>query len=325
MADVDKHLVAVLALDGVIPFELGIPARIFGMARDEAGQRLYEVVTCALRPGLVTTNHDFELLVKNGPEVLGRSATVVIPASYELDLAYRYGQLPDDLATALASLRPGTRIASICTASFILAAAGLLDGRPATTHWMHTAQLARMFPLVKVEPDVLFIDDGDVLTSAGVASGVDLCLHMVRRDHGAEVANRVARRSLVPPWRDGGQAQYIEHPMPPQPAASTATAREWALRRLAEPVTLPQLAARARMSVRTFTRRFREEVGMTCGQWLIAQRVELARRLLESSDLPADEVARRAGFGTSASLRRHLHSVIGVSPMSYRRTFNSRR
>ena len=317
----EPHRVAVLALDGVLAFELGIPARIFGMARDDADRHLYEVVTCGLRPGPVRTTSDFEVLVANGPEALAGADTVIIPASYEIGPAYDEGRLPEDVAEAFAYIRPGTRVVSICTAAFLLAAAGMLDGRPATTHWMSTERLQRLYPRVKVDPDVLFIDDGDVLTSAGVAAGIDLCLHIVRRDHGTEVANSVARRSVVPPWRDGGQAQYIERPLPPATSASTAPTRAWAADNLRHPIRLEEMAGHARMSVRTFSRRFREEVGQTPGQWLIGQRVELARRLLESTDLSADQIAGRAGFGTSASLRKHLHEALGVSPMAYRRTF----
>ncbi|MDT7583536.1 MAG: hypothetical protein QOE32_1086, partial [Pseudonocardiales bacterium] len=170
------------------------------------------------------------------------------------------------LAAALAGIRPGTRIVSICTAAYVLAAAGLLDGRPATTHWRDAEHFQRTFPLVKVDPNVLFVDDGDILTSAGVAAGIDLCLHLVRRDHGSEVANQVARRCVVPPWRDGGQAQYIERPVPEPALSTTAATRAWALQRLDHPLPLPELASHARMSVRSFTRRFRAEVGLTPGQ-----------------------------------------------------------
>jgi transcriptional regulator GlxA family with amidase domain len=225
---------------------------------------------------------------------------------------------------ALSSIQPGTRIVSICTASYALAACGFLDGRPATTHWQEADAFQQQFPAVKVDPDVLFVDDGDVLTSAGVASGVDLCLHLVRRDHGSEVANRAARRCVVPPWRDGGQAQYIEHPVPAATATGTAATRAWALEHLGEPLCLAQLAGHARMSVRTFTRRFRDEVGLTPGQWLIGQRLDRARYLLESSDLPVEQVARLAGFGTAVSLRQHLRAAIGVPPADYRRTFRGR-
>ncbi|MFC5027943.1 GlxA family transcriptional regulator [Streptomyces sp. DSM 41987] len=310
-------------MPGVIPFELGIPARIFGGARTQEGRNLYEVVTCSAVPGLVQTDADFPILVENGPEVLEAADTVVVPATHELDDIYVSGRLSGPLAAAFARIRPGTRVVSICTGSYLLAAAGLLDGRPATTHWDSADHFQRLFPQVKVDPDVLYIDDGDILTSAGVASGIDLCLHIVRRDHGTAIANAVARRTVVPPHRDGGQAQYIQRPLPEPQLASTTAARAWALGRLDRPLTLRELAERESMSVRTFTRRFREEVGISPGQWLVQQRVERARHLLESSDLSVDQVAHRAGFGTATSMRQRLHAALGVSPSAYRRTFNA--
>ncbi|GAA1432255.1 helix-turn-helix domain-containing protein [Streptomyces thermospinosisporus] len=318
------HRVVVLALDGLLPFELGIPHRIFGRPRDGQGRPLYEVVTCSVRPpGPVETDADFTLHVPHGPEALATADTVIIPASYELGPVYERGELTGELAAALALIRPGTRLASICTGVYVLAAAGLLDGRPATTHWADAERFQRLFPRIKVDPDVLFIDDGDILTSAGVAAGIDLCLHMVRSDHGAAVANDVARRTVVPPHRDGGQAQYIQRPVPDPQQASTTAARAWALGRLHEPIQLRDMAARESMSVRTFTRRFREEVGVSPGQWLTQQRVERARHLLETTDLSVDQVARDAGFGTAQSMRQHLQAALGVTPTAYRRTFRA--
>ncbi|WP_392752192.1 GlxA family transcriptional regulator [Streptomyces sp. LN590] len=323
-----RHRVVVLALDGLLPFELGIPQRIFGLARDsESGdrdRRLYEVVTCSVRPpGPVATDADFTISVKRGPEALATADTVVIPSSYELGPVYEEGRLTDALATALAYIRPGTRLVSICTGSYVLAAAGRLDGRPATTHWSSADHFQQLFPQVRVDPDVLFIDDGDVLTSAGVAAGIDLCLHIVRRDHGTAVANDVARRTVVPPHRDGGQAQYIQRPVPEAQFATTTSARAWALGRLDRPILLRDMAQQQSMSVRTFTRRFREEVGISPGQWLTQQRVERARGLLEATDLSIDQVAREAGFGTATSLRQHVQAALGVSPTVYRRTFRA--
>lgn len=281
-------------------------------------------MTCSVRPpGSVRTDADFTITVGHGPEALATADTVVVPASYELGPVYDEGRLTDELAAALAHVRPGTRMVSICTGSYVLAAAGYLDGRPATTHWASADHFQRLFPAVRVDPDVLFIDDGDVLTSAGVAAGIDLCLHMVRRDHGTAVANDVARRTVVPPHRDGGQAQYIQRPVPDTESTTTTTARAWALARLERPILLRDMAQQESMSVRTFTRRFREEVGVSPVQWLTQQRVELARRLLESTDLSIDQVARDAGFGTSTSLRQHLQAALGVSPTVYRRTFRS--
>ncbi|WP_433369688.1 GlxA family transcriptional regulator [Streptosporangium sp. CA-115845] len=315
------HRVVVFAMDGVIPFELGIPPRIFGIARSPEGERLYEVLTCTVGGVPVRTDADFSIAVDHGAEALAGADTVVIPATRALGPVSTEGRLTRSMADAIALIRPGTRLVSICTAAYVLAAAGLLDGRPATTHWSHTEHFQKLFPRVRVNPDVLFVDDGDVLTSAGAAAGIDLCLHIVRRDHGTEVANQVARRCVVPPWRDGGQAQFIERPLPAPTATTTAATRAWALERLHKPLPLSELAAHARMSRRTFTRRFRDEVGLSPGQWLTLQRVELARQLLESSDLPVDGIALRAGFGTAASLRQHLQVVVGVSPLAYRRTF----
>ncbi|MFE2263056.1 GlxA family transcriptional regulator [Streptomyces griseosporeus] len=315
------HHVGVLALDGVLPFELGIPARIFGAARDGAGEKLYTVTTCSLDGRPVRTEADYDIAVAHDASLLAAVDTVVVPPSHALGPVREEGRLPGALRDALAAVRPGTRIVGICTAAYVLAAAGFLDHRPATTHWREADRLQRMFPATRVDPDVLFVDDGDVLTSAGVAAGVDLCLHIVRRDHGSRVANDVARSCVVPPWREGGQAQYIRRPVPERGATGVAAAQAWALERLAEPLALADLAARATMSVRTFTRRFRDEVGTTPGQWLVRQRVDLARHLLETTDWPVDVVAERAGFGTGVSLRRHLHAAIGVTPQAYRRTF----
>ncbi|MER5496081.1 MULTISPECIES: GlxA family transcriptional regulator [unclassified Streptomyces] len=324
------HRIAVLALDGLLPFELGIPQRIFGrsfgLEAHDKGRSLYEVVTCSVRaPGPIRTDADFTITVEHGPEALATADTVVIPTSYELGPVHTEGRLTDELAAAFAHVRPGTRMVSICTGSYVLAAAGYLDGRPATTHWWHADHFQRLFPKVRVDPDVLFIDDGDVLTSAGVAAGIDLCLHIVRRDHGTAVANDVARRTVVPPHRDGGQAQYIRRPVPDDRFATTITARTWALGRLERPIMLRDMAQQESMSVRTFTRRFREEVGVSPVQWLTRQRVERARQLLESTDLSIDQVARDAGFGTSTSLRQHLQAALGVSPTVYRRTFRAGR
>ncbi|MFJ8534124.1 GlxA family transcriptional regulator [Streptomyces sp. NPDC093591] len=318
------HRTVVLALDGALPFELGIPHRIFGRPKDAQGRHLYEVITCSIRPpGPVQTDADFAIQVEHGPEALATADTVIIPASYELGPVFEEGVLTDQLAAALAHIRPGTRLASICTGVYVLAAAGLLDGRPATTHWADAERFQRLFPRTKVDADVLFIDDGDILTSAGVAAGIDLCLHMVRRDHGTAIANEVARRTVVPPHRDGGQAQYIHRPVPDPQQASTTSARAWALGRLHEPIQLRDMAEQEAMSVRTFTRRFREEVGVSPGQWLTQQRVERARHLLESTDLSVDQVARDAGFGTAQSMRQHLQAALGVTPTSYRRTFRA--
>lgn len=311
------HRVVVLALDGVYPFELGIPSRILGAADGR-----YEVLTCTVDGRPVRTNADFTVGVEHGPEVLETADTVVVASVAPERLTE---ELPSAVAGALARIRPDTRIVSICTAAFVLAAAGLLDGRRATTHWNCADRFRREYPQVELDPDVLFVDDGRVLTSAGAAAGVDICLHLVRKDHGSELANKVARRCVVPPFRDGGQAQYIEQPVPEAGPASTAATRAWALEHLDEPLTLADLATHARMSLRTFARRFHDEVGLSPGRWLIQQRVVHARHLLEASDLSVDQIAGRVGFATGASLRQHLHAAIGVSPQAYRRTFQTAR
>ncbi|MGW1775507.1 GlxA family transcriptional regulator [Streptomyces sp. NPDC002104] len=320
------HRVVVLALAGLLPFELGIPHRIFGRAKDPAtGRPLYEILTCGLAPGggPVPTDADFDIHVEHGPELLATADTVVVPASYELGPVHAEGRLTPELAAALAHIGPGTRLVSICTGGYVLAAAGYLDGRRATTHWSAAAHFQRTFPSVLVDPDVLYTDDGDVLTSAGVAAGIDLCLHIVRRDHGAAVANQTARYTVVPPHRDGGQAQFIDRPVPEPQQASTTAARAWVLDRLHEPLRLTDLARQEAMSVRTFTRRFREESGLSPGEWIVGQRVERARALLEQTDLPMEHVAREAGFGTAQSLRKHVQAALGVSPTAYRRTFRT--
>lgn len=318
------HRVVVLALDGVYPFELSIPFRIFGTAAGPDDEALYEVVTCSLDGRPVRTSADFAVAVEHSAETLATADTLVIPPfTCGTGEDGERDWYPAPLAAAFGLLRPDTRIVSICTASYVLAQAGLLDGRPATTHWNEAEHFQRRFPSVLLDADVLFVDDGDVLTAAGVAAGIDLCMHLVRRDHGSEVANRVARKCVVPPWREGGQAQFIERPVPEPSTTGTATTRAWALEHLHRPLSLAELAAHAGMSVRTFTRRFRDEVGMTPGQWLTRQRVEHARRLLETTDLGVDRVADRAGFGTAASLRQHMVAAIGVPPSAYRQTFRA--
>ncbi|MFG3259316.1 GlxA family transcriptional regulator [Streptomyces sp. NPDC048172] len=320
----ERHRVAVLVRPGLLPIELGIPHRLMGRSKTADGKPLYEVVTCTASvptPGPVRTDADFTVNVGHGPEALAEADTVIVPAAHETDASYHLGTLEPPLADALARIRPGTRIASICTGAFVLAAAGLLDGRRATTHWASADHFRSLYPRVRLEPDVLYVDEGDVLTSAGVASGIDLCLHMVRSDFGSEVANSVARRTVVPPQRSGGQAQFVVRPVPQSDIRTTGTARAWALDHLDRPLTLRELAARESMSVRTFTRRFREETGLSPQRWLIEQRVERARHLLESSDMAIDRIAETAGFGSPSSLRSHFQSALGVSPAAYRRTF----
>lgn len=317
------HHVGVLALDGVVPFELSIPARILGAARDGDGKPLYSVTTCSLDGGPVRAEADYDLAVSHDASLLAAVDTVVVPPSHRLGPIREEGRLTAALRDALTAIRPGTRLVAICTGSYVLAAAGLLDGRTATTHWREAERMQRMYTTTRIDRDVLYVDDGDLLTSAGVAAGIDLCLHILRKDHGSHTANEVARHCVVPPWREGGQAQYIPRPVPEPSAGSTAATRAWAMRHLPEMLALSDLAAHAGMSVRTFSRRFRAESGTTPGQWLTRQRVDLARHFLETTDWPVDLVAQRAGIGTGASLRQHLQAAIGVSPQAYRRTFRT--
>jgi transcriptional regulator GlxA family with amidase domain len=314
------HRVAVLARDGVMPMELGLVHQLFRSATTADGLPLYDVQTCTLTPGLVRTDADFSVRVEHGPQDPATADAVVVPASHETD---ETGILTPALADALSRIRRTSRVASICTGAFVLAAAGMLDGRSATTHWKSADRFRALFPSVDLEPEVLYTDEGRVLTAAGEASGIDLCLHIIRCDHGAGVANRVARATVVSPHREGGQAQFIEQPVPATGDTSTAAARAWALRNLGEPVSLQQMAGQASMSVRTFTRRFRAELGLSPGQWLTRQRVYRARHLLEETDLPVDTVAARAGFGTGASMRTHFNQALGISPKSYRDTFRA--
>jgi len=319
----DRHEVAVVALPHVVAFELGLPHRFLGGAVDDGGRPLYEVRTCTVDGGPIRTSAHYSVLPEHDASILRTARTIVVPGIVG-GPALAEGRLDAAVVHALGRRRPDARLVSICTGAFVLGAAGALDGRPATTHWMHTEPFRSFFPTVRLDPDVLYVDDGDVLTSAGNAAGIDLLLHVVRRDHGIEVANRVARRAVVAPWRDGGQSQFsTEEPAAdaPEVAAGTAAARAFALAHLGEPLPLHRLAGEAAMSVRTFTRRFREETGQSPHAWLAGQRVALARRRLEATRLPVERIATDAGFGTAASLRQHLHAAIGISPGAYRRMY----
>jgi transcriptional regulator GlxA family with amidase domain len=305
-----QRVVALLAGE-VVAFDLAIPAQIFGREPD-----LYEWAVCAPEPGPVATENGFDVLVPHGLGALAEADTIVVPG-----IGDRAWPLPPAPVDALrAAAEGGARVASICTGAFVLAAAGLLDGRRATTHWRYAALLTREFPAVEVDPDVLYVDEGDVLSSAGVAAGIDLCLHIVRKDHGAEVANRIARRIVVAAHRDGGQAQFVERPLP-APDGGLAATRAWMEERLDEQLTVEDMARHAACSPRSFARRFRAETGTTPLQWLIGRRVAEAQRLLEGSELPVEQVASRAGFGTAAALRQHFGRALSTSPTAYRRAF----
>ena len=306
-----RHRVVALLAGEVVAFDLAIPAQIFGREPD-----LYEWAVCAPEPGPVATENGFDVLVPHGLGALAEADTIVVPGIG--DRAWPLPPAPvDDLRAAAEG---GARVASICTGAFVLAAAGLLDGRRATTHWRYAALLTREFPAVEVDPDVLYVDEGDVLSSAGVAAGIDLCLHIVRKDHGAKVANRIARRIVVAAHRDGGQAQFVERPLP-APDGGLAATRAWMEERLDEQLTVEDMARHAACSPRSFARRFRAETGTTPLQWLIGRRVAEAQRLLEGSELPVEQVASRAGFGTAAALRQHFGRALSTSPTAYRRAF----
>jgi transcriptional regulator GlxA family with amidase domain len=313
------HAIAVLALDGVVAFDLGTPPQVFNSARRSDRLRLYTVRVCGTGP--VRSTAGFTVTPDHDLSALANADTVIVPGIGDGGPVTDGSLDPAVKAALLAAADRGARVVSICTGASVLAAAGLLDGRRAATHWAWGKRISGLYPRVAWDLDVLFVDDNEILTSAGVGAGIDLCLHIVRRDHGAEVANRAARRCVVPPWRDGGQAQYIERPVPAVAGAGTEPTRAWALDRLADPVTLEEMAAHARMSVRTFTRRFRDETGQSPRQWMLRQRVAHAQVLLESTDLPVETVARHAGLGSATALRQHLQATIGVAPTAYRRTF----
>ncbi len=314
------HRVAVLLLEPVIGFDAVIPTQVLGSALGADGEPLYQVELVSLDGGPVRTEWGYSIVPQADAGALAAADTVIVPGT-RLAGPRREGTLPAAVGSALGLLRPGTRLVSICTGAFVLAAAGLLDDRPATTHWGYAEPFRRLYPAVKLNENLLFVDDGDVLSSAGLAAGVDLCLHLIRRDHGSATANQVARHCVVPPWRDGGQAQFIEHPVPASDTSSTTATRDWVLRHLPERLDVPTMARHAQLSVRTFNRRFRAETGLAPGAWLLEQRLNRARQLLETTDLPVDEVAARSGLGSGASLRQRMRTAVGVSPSDYRRTF----
>jgi transcriptional regulator GlxA family with amidase domain len=317
------HRVVALCLPGTVAFDLTAPAQAFRLAHGPDFAPHYGFSTCSVDGAPVSTTSGFEIGVEAGLGALRRADTVVVPGYYAIHAP------PPPAATAAlrAAARRGARLMSVCTGAFALAAAGVLDGRRAATHWAWAADLAARFPAIDVDPDVLFVDEGQVLTSAGLSAGIDLSIHVVRRDHGAACADRVARQMVAPPHRDGGQAQFFRAPSDdaPAPAAdgSLEATREWARRRLAEPLTVEAMARHANVSPRTFARRFREETGTTPLQWLLARRVLEARRLLEESDLPVEDIALRAGFGNAASLRDHFRRATATTPTAYRRTFQA--
>ncbi|TQS28199.1 GlxA family transcriptional regulator [Microbispora sp. KK1-11] len=311
-----KHRVAVLVLEGAKPLDVGIPAQVFSSRPSMP----YEVRVCGAAPGLVTGGDGLSYHVAEGLDAFEQADTVFIPG-------YREPATTEPPAAVVGALMAaherGTRLAAISTGAFALAATGLLDGKRATTHWHYTKALADKHPLVRVDENVLFVDEGDVLTSAGAASGIDLCLHLVRRDHGVGLSNHVARRLVAAPYRSGGQAQYVPRSVPEPLGDVFANTREWALAHLSERLTLETLARHARVSARTFSRRFVEDTGYTPMQWVLRARVDLARELLERTDLGVEQIADRVGLGTGANLRLHFQRILGTSPTEYRHTFSA--
>lgn len=315
----DMSTVALAVSEGVPHFELAAPCDVFGVDRSDVADPWYDFVVCGAGP--VRVGGRFRLEPDHGLDRLRHADTVIVPACADVD-----ADPPEDLVDAVrAAHEAGARVASLCTGAFVLAAAGLLDGRRATTHWLHAAALAARYPRVQVDPDVLYIDNGTVLTSAGKAAAMDLCLHLVRLDHGSAVANAVARCLVVPPHRAGGQAQFVTTPVPERPAHHLAELFAWAMVRLDRPLTVTDLARQANTSPRNLARHFTAVAGTTPLQWLLTQRLRRAQELLETTDDNIDTIASATGMGTAATLRRHFNRTVGVPPDAYRRTFRTAR
>lgn len=314
--------IALLAFDGISDFHLAVPHMVFGEDRRDLGVPRYRVDVCAARKGSIRSSAGFELRIRHGLEALKGADMVIVPSWNEVERA-----APVAVIEALqAAHRRGSRIVGLCMGAFLVAEAGLLDGRAGTTHWAWAELFAQRFPEVSLDPKVLYIDHGDVVTSAGTAAGLDCCLHLLRRDIGAELANRVARRLVVPPHRQGSQAQYVEQPSINNSGVDRlARTLEWVQAHLDEDLGIDALARRAAMSRRTFTRHFHDATGLSVVQWLTAQRLSLAQRLLETTDAPIEKVAQKAGFGSPLSLRLSFAKALDTTPSQYRREFSRRR
>jgi transcriptional regulator GlxA family with amidase domain len=309
--------VAIAAFDQIRPFHLSVPCAVFGEPIGDA-EPLFDVRVCATEPGPLRTQVGFGISTPHGLRELAHADIVVVP-SWRNPME----PAPKPLLAALhRAHQRGAILVGLCLGAFVLAETGLLDGKRATTHWRGTELFTRRFPNVKLDSNVLYVDQGDLITSAGTAAGIDCCLHVVRRQLGAETTNRVARALVVPPHRQGGQAQYIEQPVLANAADNPLTKTlNWAARHLNQPHSLDSLAARALMSRRTFTRHFRQHTGTTVGQWLLTQRLSLAQRLLETTAQPMERIAERAGFGTALSMRQHFGAALNTTPSLYRREF----
>ena len=307
------HHVVVLALDTVLPFDLGIPTQIFNPRPNTP----YRLTVCGRTRAGVPTSAGFSLRVLAGLDALSTADTIIVPGYANI----QHTPARSVLTALRAANDRGIRIASICTGAFALAAAGLLDGRTVATHWACASQLEAQFPMVRVDPDVLYIDDGLVLTSAGVTAGTDLCLHIVRKDLGAHIANEIARELVAPPHREGGQAQYISTPLPDETAITLRATRAWALTQLSQPLTLTDLADHARVSTRTLTRLWRAETGVSPHKWLLVNRINRARELLEKTELGVEQIATQCGLGSATNLRARFRDTVGTTPTTYRETF----
>lgn len=309
--------VAAVVADGLAPFEFGVVCEVFGLDRTDDGVPLVDFRVCGPVAGFpVRTSMGASLIPDHGLDALEDADLVAVPAMTIRD------EYPQEIIDALRTAHArGAVLLSVCSGSFLLAEAGLVDGRRITTHWRHADELTARYPQVEVDPDVLFVDDGDIITSAGTAAGIDACLHIVRKEFGSAAANAVARRMVVPPQRDGGQRQYIDRPVPQCEEQSIRDVLAWMDEHLDEPQTVEDLARRAHLSARTFARTFVAETGTTPMQWLATQRVHRARTLLEESGLDLEEIARLSGFGSAALLRHHFRRAVGVPPTDYRQTF----
>jgi AraC family transcriptional activator FtrA len=313
------HDIVMVVSAGMPMFEVAVPCELFGMDRSELVSPWYRFSVVGVGDGPVPLAGGFGLLSGADRDMIDRADTLIVPACVNV-----HEDQPAELVDLVRNAyRRGVRIVSFCSGAFVLAAAGVLDGRTATTHWKYAEELATRFPAVRVNASVLYVEDGNVITSAGTAAGIDACLHLVRTDHGSAVAAEVARRLVIPPHRDGGQAQYYQVPGDRVDDDWLGSLLDWVRGNVHQQLTMTDLAARAGVSVRTLERRFAASVRMTPLRWLLTERVRRAQQLLEATDLPVDRISGHCGFGTPASLRAHFVRIVGVSPIAYRRTFHA--